>query len=76
MLGHMNLYTGFQFCSAVEERQGLMIACPEEIAYRMGYITKDELYHLAQKLTHNQYGKYLLEVIKEGYNEIKYQAPG
>ncbi len=63
---HESLLQASSFVQAVEERQGLMIACPEEIAYRMGYITKDELYHLAQKLTHNQYGKYLLEVIKEG----------
>jgi glucose-1-phosphate thymidylyltransferase len=63
---HESLLQASSFVQAVEERQGLMIACPEEIAYRMGYITKDELYHLAQKLTHNQYGKYLLDVIKEG----------
>ncbi len=63
---HESLLQASSFVQAVEERQGLMIACPEEIAYRMGYITKEELYHLAQKLTHNQYGKYLLEVIKEG----------
>jgi glucose-1-phosphate thymidylyltransferase len=63
---HESLLQASSFVQAVEERQGLMIACPEEIAYRMGYITKDELSHLAQKLTHNQYGKYLLDVIKEG----------
>lgn len=63
---HESLLQASSFVQAVEERQGLMIACPEEIAYRMGYISKEELSQLAQKLIHNQYGKYLQDVLKEG----------
>ncbi len=63
---HESLLQASSFVQAVEERQGLMIACPEEIAYRMGYICKEELSQLAQKLIHNQYGKYLQDVLKEG----------
>jgi glucose-1-phosphate thymidylyltransferase len=53
------------FVQAVQERQGLMIACPEEIAYRMEYISRRELKALAGKLSSSQYGKYLLEILKE-----------
>ncbi|MEN6523039.1 MAG: glucose-1-phosphate thymidylyltransferase RfbA [Anaerolineaceae bacterium] len=63
---HESLLQASSFVQAVEERQGLMIACPEEIAYRMDYISKEELSQLAQKLIHNQYGKYLQDVLKEG----------
>jgi glucose-1-phosphate thymidylyltransferase len=63
---HESLLQASSFVQAVEERQGLMIACPEEIAYRMGYISKEKLSQLAQKLIHNQYGKYLQDVLKEG----------
>lgn len=62
---HESLLQASSFVQAVEERQGLMIACPEEIAYRMGYIDRDQLLQLAKKLDHNQYGKYLFEVSEE-----------
>jgi len=62
---HESLLQASSFVQAVEERQGLMIACPEEIAYRMGYIDKEQLLLLASKLKHNQYGKYLYEVSEE-----------
>jgi glucose-1-phosphate thymidylyltransferase len=52
------------FVQSIEERQGLMVACLEEIAYRMGYITADEVRHLARTMT-GSYGKYLLEVIEQ-----------
>ncbi len=52
------------FVQSIEERQGLMMACLEEIAYRMGYITADEVRHLARTMT-GSYGKYLLEVIEQ-----------
>ena len=51
------------FIQTIEKRQGLKIACPEEIAYRMGYISADELTGLAKTLSHSGYGKYLLELI-------------
>lgn len=62
---HQSLLQASSFIQAVEERQGLMIACPEEIAFRMGYITTDQLRLLAEKMANNKYGKYLLNLIKE-----------
>lgn len=53
-----------QFVQVIEERQGLKIGCIEEIAYRMGYITKEELAAIAQPLVKSGYGKYLLEQAK------------
>jgi len=52
------------FIEAIESRQGLKIACIEEIAYRMGYIDADQVERLAQPLLKNSYGQYLMEVLK------------
>ena len=49
---------------SIEERQGLKIACLEEIAFNMGYITKEQLIALAQPLLKNNYGQYLMKVAK------------
>jgi glucose-1-phosphate thymidylyltransferase len=49
----------------VEERQGLMISCPEEIAYRLGYISADGLRKQAELMACNGYGEYLLRIIEE-----------
>jgi glucose-1-phosphate thymidylyltransferase len=49
----------------LERRQGLKIACPEEIAFRMGYITAGELERLAQPMIKNGYGEYLISVLRE-----------
>ncbi len=56
---HESLLQAANFVQAVEERQGLMISCPEEIAYRMGYINRDELLAQAARYAGNQYGLYL-----------------
>jgi len=53
------------FIETLEERQGLMVACVEEIAYRLGYITANQLYESAQGLKNNSYGEYLLKVLEE-----------
>lgn len=53
-----------QFVQVIEERQGLKIGCIEEIAYKNGYITKDQLIKIAQPLTKSGYGNYLLELAK------------
>jgi glucose-1-phosphate thymidylyltransferase len=53
-----------QFVQVIEERQGLKIGCIEEIAYTMGFITKDQLIELATPLTKSGYGNYLLNLIK------------
>lgn len=53
------------FIETIEERQGLMVACVEEIAYRLGYITSAELLTLAEALKKNSYGQYLLQILQE-----------
>jgi len=50
----------------VEERQGLMISCPEEIAYRQGFIDKAQLLRLAGDHSNNQYNQYLMDLANEG----------
>lgn len=62
---HESLMQAASFIQAVEERQGMMISCPEEIAYRMKFIDADQLHLLAQKLSANAYGEYLLALLDE-----------
>lgn len=62
---HESLLQASMFVQTVEQRQGLKIACIEEIAYRMGYIGPEQVNRLAQPLKKNGYGKYLLELINE-----------
>jgi len=54
------------FVQTVEQRQGLKIACPEEIAFNLGLIDAEQVIKLAQPLKKNEYGKYLLELVKKG----------
>ena len=61
---HDSLLDAGQFISTIENRQGLKVACPEEIAYRKHWITNTDLENLAKPLLKNQYGKYLLKLIK------------
>ena len=61
---HVSLLDAGQFISTIENRQGLKVACPEEIAYRKQWITKTDLENLAKPLLKNQYGEYLLKLIK------------
>lgn len=60
-----SLLQAAQYIAAIQERQGLMVACPEEIAYRMNYITKEQLAALAMPMSKNSYGQYLLRVANE-----------
>ena len=53
------------FIQTIETRQGLMVACPEEIAYRYGYITADQVQAIAEPMKKNRYGAYLLQMLKE-----------
>jgi glucose-1-phosphate thymidylyltransferase len=62
---HESLLQAANFVQTVEERQGLMISCPEEIAYRLGYIGAEQLRSLAQEMAHNGYGNYLLRLLDE-----------
>lgn len=59
-----SLMQAAQFVQVIEERQGLKIGCIEEVAYKMGYITAEQLQEIAQPLTKSGYGKYLLNLIK------------
>ncbi|MGJ7910700.1 glucose-1-phosphate thymidylyltransferase RfbA [Neobacillus sp. LXY-1] len=63
---HASLLEASQFIETVEKRQSLKIACLEEIAYKMGYITKEKLLELAEPLKKNQYGQYLLKIASQG----------
>ena len=62
---HETLLEAGQFIATLENRQGLKVACPEEIAYRKQWIDAAQLERLAQPLTKNGYGQYLLRVLKE-----------
>jgi glucose-1-phosphate thymidylyltransferase len=62
---HESLLQAANFVQAVEDRQGMMISCPEEIAYRMGYIGREELRRQAELMQSNTYGAYLLRVLQE-----------
>ncbi|WP_414040909.1 glucose-1-phosphate thymidylyltransferase RfbA [Acidithiobacillus sp. M4-SHS-6] len=63
---HADLLNAGQFIRTLEERQGLKVACPEEIAYRMGYIDAEALIRLAAPLQKSGYGAYLLRLLEEG----------
>lgn len=63
---HESLLQAAMFIEAIETRQGLKVCCPEEIAYRAGYITAAELERLAQPLAKTAYGAYLLEIVHPG----------
>ncbi len=63
---HESLLEASNFIQTIENRQGLKVACIEEIAHEMGYITEEDLLKLAQPLKKNQYGQYLIRRAKEG----------
>jgi glucose-1-phosphate thymidylyltransferase len=63
---HESLLQAATFIEAIEQRQGLKVACIEEIAYRMKYIDAKQLEQLAMPMSKNNYGMYLLDVLKEG----------
>jgi glucose-1-phosphate thymidylyltransferase len=62
---HDSLLDAGQFIATLEKRQGLKVSCPEEIAYRSGWISADDLERQAQPLLKNGYGQYLLQILKE-----------
>ncbi len=61
---HESLLQASNFIQVIEERQALMVACVEEIAYRLGYIDEEQLEKLAQPLVKNSYGKYLMKILE------------
>ena len=62
---HESLKQAADFVKTIEERQGLKISCPEEIAYRMGYIDAEQVIRLAEPLENSGYGRYLLELVED-----------
>src|SRR5207253_8098014 len=65
---HESLIRAATFIQAIEERQGLMVACLEEIAFRMGYITARDLALFARDMESSAYGKYLARVLEEEHH--------
>jgi glucose-1-phosphate thymidylyltransferase len=63
---HESLLQAANFVQAVEDRQGLMISCPEEIAYRMGFINKEQIRTIAQQMKENKYSEYLFNLVEHG----------
>ena len=61
---HTSLIEASSFIETIEKRQGLKIACPEEIAYRLGYINDNQLRQLAEPMMKNDYGRYLLDLME------------
>jgi glucose-1-phosphate thymidylyltransferase len=62
---HESLHQAAGFIETIEQRQGLKVSCPEEIAYRMGYIGLEDLSRLAQPMKKSSYGRYLLELVED-----------
>lgn len=62
---HESLLQASQFIATLEQRQGLKVACPEEIAFRQGWIDQEDIHRLAQPLLKNGYGRYLLQILKD-----------
>ena len=60
---HESLMQAAQYIQVLQERQGLMVACPEEVAYSMGYIQADDVARLATRMKDNGYGQYLLSLV-------------
>jgi len=62
---HQSMLEASAFIETLQRRQGLQIACPEEIAWRSGWISSDDIRRLAKPLEKNSYGQYLLDIIRE-----------
>jgi glucose-1-phosphate thymidylyltransferase len=62
---HESLMDASLYIQAIEKRQGLMVACPEEIAYRSGYITAEQVENIGNSMKNNSYGAYLLQMLRE-----------
>lgn len=66
---HESLLQAANYIETIQQRQGLMVACPEEIAYRMGLINSEQLFRMADPLKKNGYGQYLLNLLQGGMKQ-------
>lgn len=73
---HASLLEASQFIEIIERRQGMKVACPEEIAYNNGFITREQLIILANRLRNNAYGEYLLELALRAEEETSAGSDG
>jgi glucose-1-phosphate thymidylyltransferase len=73
---HESLLQAAQFVQTIEERQGLMICCVEEIAYRCGYITADDVARIAAPMRKNSYGAYLLRMLEQDRTDFDRAGAG
>ncbi len=64
---HDSMLEASMFVQTIEKRQGMKISCIEEIAFRMGYISKEKLIEIGNEMSNNQYGKYLLKIASESF---------
>jgi glucose-1-phosphate thymidylyltransferase len=62
---HESLMDAALYIQAIEKRQGLMVACPEEIAYRSGYISAEQVERIGTSMRNSGYGSYLLQLLRE-----------
>ena len=67
---HQSLLQASNFIATIEQRQGLKVSCIEEIAYKKGFISKEQLIELANPLSKNQYGQYLLNLVNKKFLTI------
>jgi glucose-1-phosphate thymidylyltransferase len=67
---HDSMMQASNFIEVIEKRQGLKIACIEEIAYHMGYINEEQVLKLAQPLSKNNYGQYLIEIVNGSREQL------
>ncbi len=67
---HESLLQAANFIQAVEDRQGWMVSCPEEIAFRMGYIDRHQLLSLGKKMASNHYGSYLVDLAENRFGGV------
>ena len=65
-----SLLEASMFIETIQKRQGIKIACVEEIAFRMGYITADQLQKLGESMQQNNYGRYLLDILEESFSPV------
>jgi len=67
---HESMLQASVFVETIQDRQGLKVCCPEEIAYCLGYINQKQVKKLAQPMLKNDYGRYLLRIIEDANNNL------